>query len=86
MESRDHFMPAPTIASHGRNGQKEVCFLSWTQEEKSVASNWGDGGAWKVAETAQGLISGLFEAQHSIGEPTTPDRRLGETGGAGATL
>ena len=44
-----------------------------------------DVGVWKVAETAHGLIPWLFEAHHRIAERTTPNRRLGETGGAGAT-
>jgi hypothetical protein len=37
-------MSAATIASYGGNGQKDVRFLSWTQEEIWSRLIGGDGG------------------------------------------
>ena len=50
-------MSATTIASYGRNGQKDVCFRSWIHAQILAASDLArDGGVWKVAGTAQYLI------------------------------
>jgi hypothetical protein len=71
-------MSAATIASYGRNGQKDVCFMSWKQIQDSAACQW-------VAGIAQRVIPWLIDARRSIAEPTAPDRRPGEIDGAGAT-
>jgi hypothetical protein len=86
-ESRDHLMPAATIASYGGNGQKDVCFRLWKQAQISAASNWRgmveSGRERRVAyrrESALRINGGDAVADEHGVVPEYHDRAYGEGG------